>query len=79
MTRQLHTDANGLPSIDWAAVVMEYGERPALHALDRVMHRHRDSDEPFDWDATKAAALDILRGDIAPGSSYAAGLRDQDS
>jgi len=77
MTRHAHTDPNGLPSIDWAAVIAEYGERPALHALDVVMHRHRDADAPFGWDATKAAALDILRGDIAPGSSYAAGLRDQ--
>lgn len=79
MTRHVHVDPAGVPSIDWDAVVREYGERPALHALDAVMQRHRDSDEPFDWDATKSAALDILRGDIAPGSSYAAGLRDQDS
>jgi hypothetical protein len=79
VTRDAHTDPNGLPSIDWAAVVAEYGERPALHALDAVMHRHRDSGSPLDWDATKAAALDILRGDIAPGSSWRAGLRDMDS
>lgn len=79
MTRRPRTIGSDGPLIDWQAVIREYGERPALHALDRVMQQHRDRDEPFDWDATKAAALDILRGDNTPGSSHRAGLRDTDS
>lgn len=72
-----HAIAEDQPSIDWDAVQYEYGERAALRALDVVMSRNRERGIPLDWDATKAAALEILRDDYMPGSSHAARLRDQ--
>ena len=61
MTARTRDTANGSPSIDWAAVEREYGWRAATIAIDHVMGHQWPGSEPFDWDATKAAALQLLQ------------------
>jgi hypothetical protein len=55
------------PTIDWAAVELEYGWRAALHAIDVVMARHRERGLSFDWNETKDDALALLRGQTVFG------------
>jgi hypothetical protein len=62
MTARVRDGLEPAPTIDWAAVELEYGWRAALHAIDVVMARHRDRGLSFDWPDTKADALALLEG-----------------